>query len=79
MLVPQKSGIERLAGATVNLFAPQSVTERPPRSRYTAAPDLTRLSDAIVNVIIQGESGGNPKAVSSKGAQGLMQIMPATA
>lgn len=33
----------------------------------------------IVKAIIQVESGGNPSAVSSKGATGLMQLMPKTA
>ena len=36
------------------------------------APDLVRA-------VLHQESGGRPCAVSSKGAQGLMQIMPATA
>lgn len=35
--------------------------------------------DNIVNITIQSESGGNPNAVSPKGARGLMQVMPATA
>ena len=35
--------------------------------------------DRIVSITVQSESGGNPNAVSPKGARGLMQVMPATA
>ena len=34
---------------------------------------------ALVRAIIEVESAGNPSARSSKGSQGLMQLMPATA
>jgi len=48
----------------------QVVTEA--SGRYQLDPDL-------VNSVIKAESGFNSRAVSRKGAQGLMQLMPGTA
>jgi hypothetical protein len=39
----------------------------------------TKVSPALVLAVMGVESGGNPEAVSSAGAVGLMQLIPATA
>ena len=45
---------------------------------YQAA-ELYQVEPALIKAIIMAESGHNPKALSKKGAQGLMQLMPRTA
>jgi soluble lytic murein transglycosylase-like protein len=53
------------------------------RARYAKpiqdAAKATRLDAALIHAVISAESGYNPFARSSKGAAGLMQLMPATA
>ena len=46
---------------------------------FHAAAELYSLDPDLLAAIASVESGGNSDAVSPKGAQGLMQLMPATA
>ena len=63
---PSASGVSGRAPANINQLVEQTA------SRFQVDPDL-------VHAIVQVESGYDPKAVSSKGAMGLMQLIPATA
>ena len=44
----------------------------------TEAGQREGVSPSIIREVVRQESGGQPCAVSSKGAQGLMQLMPVT-
>lgn len=63
--------------AAARLQAPQSSVNV--SDAVSAASDRYRLDPDLVNSVIRAESGFNPRAVSPKGAQGLMQLMPDTA
>lgn len=43
-----------------------------------AAAEVFAVDDALIRAIIHAESAYQPDALSPKGAQGLMQLMPAT-
>ena len=51
----------------------------PYNHEVVAAAKETSLDPALIHAVIATESKHNPRAKSSKGALGLMQLMPATA
>jgi soluble lytic murein transglycosylase-like protein len=66
-----------------DLFPWASVTPHPDDGRYDEiireVSDRHAVEFALVKAVIRAESSFDPFAVSSKGAQGLMQLMPGTA
>src|SRR5580658_6851224 len=69
-----------IAAAAIPAFAadPPNVREYEERCANYYARQYG-VSAALVRAVIQVESAWQPGAVSSKGAMGLMQLMPATA
>jgi soluble lytic murein transglycosylase-like protein len=65
--------------------APQAASPAPPNKAEVYHPIIEKyalqhnLDPSLIKSIIKQESGFNPNAISRKGAQGLMQLMPATA
>jgi soluble lytic murein transglycosylase-like protein len=67
--------------ATVRATKPLNSTTKsaPFEASITEHAQRQRVAADLVRAVIQVESAFNPIAVSSKGAMGLMQLMPATA
>lgn len=67
------AGRNRFAGSR---WSPENL---PYQAEVQAAAQVTQLEPALIHAVIATESGYNAKAISPKGAYGLMQVMPATA
>jgi soluble lytic murein transglycosylase-like protein len=67
--------------SSISTVPPKKLSVR--RSRYTTLIERTArqqgLHPELLHAVIRAESAYNPSAVSSAGAIGLMQLMPATA
>ena len=77
------SGLILAAPAASTAYAQQAQVERPSRSdpygTYIAeAAQRFGVPEAWIRAVMRVESAGDVRAISSAGAMGLMQIMPAT-
>ncbi len=61
------------------MIAPRSTALPPPADPAARIAAEHGVAPQLVKSIIRAESNGDPSAVSSKGAMGLMQLMPQTA
>lgn len=67
------------SGAGYIPYAPHALAPAELQSLETAAAARNKVPAALVGAVIMAESAGDPSAISSAGAQGLMQLMPGTA
>ena len=92
-LYQKNGGFTQMAASLVTAFEPEVelpaasstpaanpvVAPRPPRELVEAAARKYGLPPKFVHSVVAAESGYKTKAVSPKGAIGLMQLMPGTA
>jgi soluble lytic murein transglycosylase-like protein len=74
-----RKGVNDAFAALMAPNPPAATSFAPSPAPVPSAPIETFTPESLTARQIQTESGGDPNAVSSKGATGLMQVMPATA
>lgn len=77
--VSYRPAVVREQPATFRTRSGESVSREQMMEMVRDAAERYRLDPALVQALITAESAWNPNAISSKGAQGLMQLMPGTA
>ena len=77
---PAPPALTSASPGAIAAFAPSSprATAQNMNDLINAISEHHHLDPDLINSVIHAESGFNPRAVSPKGAQGLMQLMPKT-
>jgi len=76
------SGLESIIPSAGGRYSAYEVMSKRYKKYYSVVnnvADLTGVEAALIHAVIQTESAYNPKAISPKGAVGMMQLMPGTA
>lgn len=73
------SGLYGCSGSGYLPYAPHALAPAELHSIVSDAAARNAVPEALANAVVMAESAGNPSAISSTGAQGLMQLMPGTA
>ncbi|MGK2959408.1 MAG: transglycosylase SLT domain-containing protein [Acidimicrobiales bacterium] len=77
-ILPEASTTSQTKGPSASLPT-RSVNPSSFDNLFAAAGEQYGISPQLLAAVARAESGMNPQAVSKAGAQGLMQLMPATA
>lgn len=67
------------SGAGYLPYAPHALSPVQIQNLVSAASARNGVPSGLVTAVLMAESAGDPSAISSAGAQGLMQLMPGTA
>jgi soluble lytic murein transglycosylase-like protein len=66
------------SGAGYLPYSPHALDPAEIHSLVSGASQSSRVPEGLVRAVLMAESAGDPSAVSTAGAQGLMQLMPGT-
>jgi soluble lytic murein transglycosylase-like protein len=67
------------SGAGYLPYAPHALDPSTIHSLVSDASESNGVPQALIRAVMMAESSGDPSALSSAGAEGLMQLMPGTA
>src|SRR5579864_4508089 len=66
------------SGAGYLPYAPHALSPSDLQTLVSSASARNDVAPGLVNAVVMAESAGDPSAISTAGAQGLMQLMPGT-